>query len=179
MTNLHKAAREALEALEKYRDMMFMEAGCRWGKGDDVIATLRAALDEAPGEEREAFEAWAKNEGIYTDYWLGSPDHGYANSRTCDYWTGWQARAMLAARPSVPQGERHPSVKCIGRGARDGCGFVGGTSGDVCPSCGGMLLSDAAHQQAGELAAYWTRESKEGSGRAAEAHHGIGKEGGA
>lgn len=33
---------------------------------------------------------------------------------------------------------------CIGRGKNDGCGFLGGKSGGVCPDCGGMLLSKAS-----------------------------------
>ena len=107
MTTLNKAAREALETLRLARDRIVDEGGSGWKAlvtrcNRDYMA-LRAALDEAPGEEREAFEAWAKDEGIDTAYWLGSPDHGYANSRTCDYWTGWQARAMLAARPDAPK----------------------------------------------------------------------------
>lgn len=35
---------QALEALEKYRKMMFVEAGCRFGEGDAAITNLRAAL---------------------------------------------------------------------------------------------------------------------------------------
>ena len=35
---------QALEALEKYRKMMFVEAGCRFGEGDAAITALRAAL---------------------------------------------------------------------------------------------------------------------------------------
>ena len=46
-------------------------------------------------------------------------------------------------------------VRCVGRGAGDGCGHEGGRSGEVCPACGGMLLSDEAEAQAERLAAYW------------------------
>lgn len=52
MTTLRTAVQQALEALEKYRQMMFAEAGCRWGAGDAVITALRAALaqqDEPKG----------------------------------------------------------------------------------------------------------------------------------
>lgn len=35
---------QALKALEKYRKMMFVEAGCRFGEGDAAITALRAAL---------------------------------------------------------------------------------------------------------------------------------------
>ncbi len=44
MTTLREAAQQALEALEKYRNMMFVEAGCRFGEGDAAITSLRAAL---------------------------------------------------------------------------------------------------------------------------------------
>jgi len=44
MTTLRTAAQQALEALEKYRHMMFVEAGCRFGEGDYAITALRAAL---------------------------------------------------------------------------------------------------------------------------------------
>jgi len=44
MTDLRAAAQQALEALEKYRKMMFVEAGCRFGEGDAAITNLRAAL---------------------------------------------------------------------------------------------------------------------------------------
>ena len=46
MTTLREAAQQALEALEKYRKMMFVEAGCRFGEGDAAITALRAALAE-------------------------------------------------------------------------------------------------------------------------------------
>ena len=50
MTALREAAQQALEALEKYRQMMFAEAGCRWGAGDAAIAALRAALAQEQAE---------------------------------------------------------------------------------------------------------------------------------
>ena len=34
MNDLRTAAQQALEALERYRQMMFAEAGCRWDGGD-------------------------------------------------------------------------------------------------------------------------------------------------
>lgn len=52
-----------------------------------------------------------------------------------------------------------PTVRCVGRGAGDGCGHEGGNSGDVCPSCGGMLLSNEAAAKAAQLAAYWIAEN--------------------
>jgi len=51
MTTLREAAQQALEALEKYRKMMFVEAGCRFGEGDSVITALRTALAEQPAEQ--------------------------------------------------------------------------------------------------------------------------------
>jgi len=44
MNTLHEAAQQALEALEKYQQMMMAEAGCRWGGGDAAITALKAAL---------------------------------------------------------------------------------------------------------------------------------------
>ena len=44
MTTLRTAAQQALEALEKYQQMMMAEAGCRWGGGDAAITALKAAL---------------------------------------------------------------------------------------------------------------------------------------
>jgi hypothetical protein len=44
MADLRTAAQQALEALEKYRHMMFIEAGCRFGDGDAATDALRAAL---------------------------------------------------------------------------------------------------------------------------------------
>lgn len=41
---------QALEALEKYRKMMFVEAGCRFGEGDAAITALRAALAQEQAE---------------------------------------------------------------------------------------------------------------------------------
>lgn len=51
MTTLREAAQQALEALEKYRKMMFVEAGCRFGEGGSVITALRTALAEQPAEQ--------------------------------------------------------------------------------------------------------------------------------
>jgi hypothetical protein len=38
--------RKALGALEKYQNMMFVEAGCSWDEGEATIATLRERLKE-------------------------------------------------------------------------------------------------------------------------------------
>lgn len=38
--------RQVLEVLEKYRKMMFVEAGCRFGEGDAAITALRERLEE-------------------------------------------------------------------------------------------------------------------------------------
>jgi len=67
MTTLREAAQQALEALEKYRKMMFVEAGCRFGEGDSAITALRAALAEQPAGPDAEPVAWR---------WLyrGSPD---------------------------------------------------------------------------------------------------------
>ena len=50
MTTLRTAAQQALEALEKYQQMMLAEAGCRWGGGDAAITALRAALAQEQAE---------------------------------------------------------------------------------------------------------------------------------
>jgi len=77
MTTLRTAAQQALEALEKYRHMMFVEAGCRFGEGDDAITALRAALAEQPepvawrtfdGEGGYSFIPYEDNEG-YAAQW--------------------------------------------------------------------------------------------------------------
>lgn len=49
----------------------------------------------------------------------------------------------------------HADVRCVGRGAADGCGYKGGQSGYACPKCGGMLLSKPARTDAIRLAATW------------------------
>ena len=67
MTDLRTAAQQALEALEKYRHMMFAEAGCRYGDGDAAITALRAALEQpeqATVTIQEAWEAAGGNPGI-------------------------------------------------------------------------------------------------------------------
>lgn len=43
-------------------------------------------------------------------------------------------------------------VLCIGRHANDGCGYQGGISGETCPDCGGMLLSQKEINIADEAA---------------------------
>jgi hypothetical protein len=52
MTDLRTAAQQALEAMESYRNMMFVEAGCRFKEGEAAITALRDALaqqDEPKG----------------------------------------------------------------------------------------------------------------------------------
>lgn len=44
VAELRSASQQALEALEKYRKMMFVEAGCRLVEGDAAITALRSAL---------------------------------------------------------------------------------------------------------------------------------------
>jgi len=109
MTDLRKAAREALIAwweehrpmgwtAEQHRAQPTVNAQSETDKPlmEIAAAASRAALDEAPGEEREAFEAW----------WAGlCPVPYYPGIEKLIARNAWQARAMLAARPSVPQGE--------------------------------------------------------------------------
>ena len=64
MTTLRTAAQQALEALEKYRHMMFVEAGCRFGEGDYAITALRDALAQ-PAPEPVAVV------GTQADVWRG------------------------------------------------------------------------------------------------------------
>jgi len=52
MADLRTAAQQALEALEKYRHMMFIEAGCRFGDGDAATDALRAALAQQEQEPK-------------------------------------------------------------------------------------------------------------------------------
>jgi len=50
---------QALEALEKYRHMMFVEVGCRFGDGDAAITTLRTVLMQSvPLETEFKFRSW-------------------------------------------------------------------------------------------------------------------------
>jgi hypothetical protein len=44
MSDLRTAAQQALEALESYRNMMFVEAGCRFKEGEAAITALHTAL---------------------------------------------------------------------------------------------------------------------------------------
>ena len=104
MTTLHKAAREALIAWwkshrpldwppERHAMHPTVNAQCHADKPlMEIAATLRAALDEAPCEEREAFEAW----------WAGlNPAPYYPGIEKEIARNAWKARAMLAARPEA------------------------------------------------------------------------------
>lgn len=56
-------------------------------------------------------------------------------------------------RNNMSQTENESGI-CIGRGGNnDGCGFRGRESGDVCPDCGGMILSPQDLKEADALAA--------------------------
>ncbi len=46
-------------------------------------------------------------------------------------------------------------VLCIGNRGDNGCGHVGGKSGDTCPKCGGMLLSERSIKFADQVAKEW------------------------
>ena len=63
MSDLRTAAQQALEALERYRQMMFAEAGCRWDGGDAAITALRAALahQDEPVEPVDAHTTTLRN----------------------------------------------------------------------------------------------------------------------
>lgn len=62
-------------------------------------AAQRPAAQPATQDSREAFEAWAKQEGFSTKR-IDSPDGVYANSGTHVAWSGWQA--ALTSRPVPP-----------------------------------------------------------------------------
>ena len=49
---------------------------------------------------------------------------------------------------------------CIGRG-NDGCGYTGGLSGDTCPNCGGMILSEQSIKMADEVQRVWETRDRE------------------
>lgn len=49
-------------------------------------------------------------------------------------------------------------VLCIGISGTDGCGYTGGISGETCPKCGGMLLSERCIKIADQLALKWLRD---------------------
>jgi len=69
MTTLRKAAQQALEALEKYRQMMFAEAGCRWDGGDAAITALEAALaqEQAVTDDMRSAVRWAPSSAYWSD----------------------------------------------------------------------------------------------------------------
>jgi hypothetical protein len=52
--------------------------------------------------EREQFEAWAKDSGLWTDKWNTAQDE-YLSHGTTWAWNAWQARATPAL-PQVPEG---------------------------------------------------------------------------
>ena len=54
--------------------------------------------------------------------------------------------------------QANTDVRCVGKGAADGCGYQGGKSGYACPKCGGMLLSKLARTDAMRLAETWMKE---------------------
>jgi hypothetical protein len=86
MSDLHKAAQQALEALESYRNMMFVEAGCRFKEGEAAITALHTALalpDEPKGggnlppplagragaaAQREKLAHWMRSMGYATGH---------------------------------------------------------------------------------------------------------------
>lgn len=127
MTTLHKAAREALidEAMRLAEKMMRDS----WATGRDeawhpsraaLEAHLRAALNEAPGEEPVAwrtfdgeggfeFRAYEENED-YADQWdARNPRH-----------KGWVEPLYLAARPSAPTVTQKPLTRAqISRASGD------------------------------------------------------------
>lgn len=51
-------------------------------------------------------------------------------------------------------------VICVGTEEVDGCGYIGGVSGSVCPECGGMLLSLKSIAKADTLTAAWEAEKE-------------------
>ena len=65
MADLRTAAQQALEALEKYRHMMFIEAGCRFGDGDAATDALRAALAQQEQELYTLAEYTASNSASF------------------------------------------------------------------------------------------------------------------
>ena len=99
MTTIHKAAREALETLRLARDRIVDEGGSGWKAlvtrcNRDYMA-LRAALDEAPGEEQFASVArrmYAAHDAYGAGFY-GETDWREAYA---------ELRAMLADRPDAP-----------------------------------------------------------------------------
>jgi len=67
MSDLRDAARQALEALEKYRHMMFVEAGCRFGDGDAAIDALKAALEQPEQRYVSLPEGLSKSDA---EFWI-------------------------------------------------------------------------------------------------------------
>jgi len=47
--------------------------------------------------------------------------------------------------------KHRPLARCVGNRGDNSCGFIGGESGETCPECGGMLLSEESLQQAEKL----------------------------
>ena len=91
MTNITKAAQDALEAMERYQVKRQ-----DFERFADEVTALRAALQDKAGEvrgERDAFEQW-----------LGIKPCGAAH----DF--GWQAWKARAAQPAPVVPDDHPLV---------------------------------------------------------------------
>lgn len=69
--------------------------------------------------------------------------------------TGTIRSGVKARKRKYPMRENEPDsspVHCIGKNGTDGCGYTGGISGETCPKCNGMLLSDRSIKVADRLA---------------------------
>lgn len=123
----------------------------------EMLAPLRAALAEAPGEERDeraAFEDWIAptlRNGSHLN--RSRVNQVYTDNRVAAKWAAWQARAMLAARPEAPTVAQKPLTRAQ----------ISRASGDA------QIAFCLNKQPTYEVA--FARE--------VERLHGIGKEGGA
>ncbi|MFD2323515.1 hypothetical protein, partial [Delftia deserti] len=104
-----KALREVLQAVEM--DVVYV------GSGENVISDATRAKVEAVlgkfgapqavtqpvGDDREAFEAWAKSQPMILD--LSPRGDGYAGAFAQTTWMGWKARgAVLAPQAAAKNG---------------------------------------------------------------------------
>ena len=118
---------QALEALEKYRKMMFVEAGCRFGEGDAAITALRAALAQQDeplnlsdrAVQRRLATQWgyvpaAQAEPVEPVAWLQPktvdahtrPDLGYETCSKTDY-GAFSVYTAPPQRKPLPKHDQH------------------------------------------------------------------------
>lgn len=105
----NKALREVLQAVEM--DVVYVGSGenvlsdATRAKVEAVLGKFGApqAVTQPVGDDREAFEAWAKSQPMILD--LSPRGDGYAGAFAQTTWMGWKARgAVLAPQAAAKNG---------------------------------------------------------------------------